>query len=265
MTKLKPNNIELFLFLISFNKTYRAMTDNKYISLSDDWLTEGLVDLEFKQYKLLAYLQSVDEKFKSKRLYPPFADIIFHYKNLLKFKENNETLIRNFPKNVSALDLKRLALQYESKFEDPEFMEELKKIVEFAEPKLGNKIREGKELYDEIESQILIEPIGLCPINQNEGYFLVNIANDPNVHVFEYQISIFDSADSKYRGIHTNYLQRIKKSISNTFESIKMGLIREYKKLPNPATFIIDSKAYAPLNETLLPISKRLLVQKISA
>lgn len=240
------------------------MSQKNYVSLSDDWLTEGLIDLEFKKYKLLAFLHSVDDKFKTKRLYPPFADVIFHYKNLLKFKENNEILLKSFPKNISSVDLEKLALQYESKFQDPEFMEELQRIVEYAEPKLSNKIREGKELYDEIENQIKIEPIGLCPINQNEGYLLLNVAHDPQVHVFEYQITIFDSADSKYRGIHTQYLQGIKKSISNTFESIKMGLIKQYKKLPNPATFIVDSKEYAPLDETLLPISKRLLVQKIS-
>ncbi len=241
------------------------MEKRQYISLSDDWLTEGLIDLEFKKYKLLAYLQSVDERFKQRSLYPPLSDVIFHYKNLLKFKENNEILVKNFPKNISSLDLQKLVLQYERKFENSEFMEDLQRIVEFAEPKFTNKIKEGKELYDEIENHIKIEPIGLCPINQTEGYLLINIANDSHVHVFEYQITIFKSAESKFRGVHTFYLKKMRKSISNTFESIKMGLIKQYKKLPNPATFIVDSKEYAPLDETLLPISKRLLVQKISS
>lgn len=240
------------------------MKQKKYISLSDDWLTEGHIDLEYKKYILLSYLKSVEERFKHRKLYPPFADIIFHYKNLLMFQEKNETLLRNFPKNIKSVDLNKLALQYEKKFDDPEFMQELQKIIDFSMPMFTEKIQNGKELYDEIERHIKIEPIGLCPINQGEGYLLVNIAGDSHVHVFEYQISIFNSADAKYRGIHTNYLERIRKSISNTFESIKMNLIKRYKKLPNPATFIVDSAIHTPMEETLMPISKRLLIQRIS-
>lgn len=241
------------------------MSKKEYVRLSDDWLTEGLIDLEYKKYKLLAFLQNVDERFKSKSLYPPFADVIFHYRNLLKFRESNETLVRNFPKQLKRVDLNKLALEYEKSFNDPEFMEELNRIIEFALPQFSDKMREGKEIYDEIEGQIKFEPIGLCPINQNEGYLLLNTSEDRFIHVFEYQITLFKSANAKYRGINTTYLEKVRKSISNTFESVKLGLIKRYRKLPNPATFIVDSKVPAPMEETLLPISKRLLIQRISA
>lgn len=235
-----------------------------YSKLSDDWLTEGLIDLEYKKYKLLAFINSVDNRYKDRRLYPPFSDVIFHYKNLIQFQKSNETLINDFPKELKKVDLEKLALNYEKKFDNPEFMEEINRIIDFALPQLTSKIQEGKELYDEIEDGLKIEPIGLCPLNQNEGYILLNPNNDRYIHVFEYNVTLFKSANAKYRGIHTQYLEKVRKSISNTFESIKLNLIKQYKKLPNPATFIIESRRNASLEDTLLPISKRLLVQRIS-
>jgi hypothetical protein len=241
------------------------MSKKEYVRLSDDWLTEGLIDLEYKKYKLLAFLQNVDERFMNRSLYPPFSDVIFHYKNLLRFRDSNDTLIRNFPRKIKSIDLNKLALEYEKSFDDPEFMEELNRIIEFALPQLSAKMKAGKEIYDEIEDQIKLEPIGLCPINQSEGYLLLNTSQDRFMHVFEYQITIFKSANAKYRGINTTYLEKVRKSISKTFEAVKIDLIKRYKKLPNPATFIVESGIPAPMNETLLPISKRMLIQRISA
>ncbi len=241
------------------------MERKDYFKLSDDWLTEGLIDLEYKKYSLLSYLQGVDKRFDKLSLYPPFSDILFHYGNLLKFKENNSILLQNFPKTLSSVDLGKLRLFYERKFEDPDFMEELKKIIDFALPALSKKIQTGKDIYDKIEDSIVLEPVGICPLNQNEGYLLINVANDKYVHVFEYQVSFFNTADSEYRGIHTKFLDKMRRSISNTFESIKLALIKKHKKLPNPATFLVAAKTKSPLEETLLPISKRMLIQKLSA
>jgi hypothetical protein len=39
-------------------------------SLKDNWLTDGLIDFEYKQYMLLAYFKSVKESFNRVELYP---------------------------------------------------------------------------------------------------------------------------------------------------------------------------------------------------
>jgi hypothetical protein len=38
--------------------------------LKENWLTEGLIDFEYKKYVLLAYLKSVKESFSRVELYP---------------------------------------------------------------------------------------------------------------------------------------------------------------------------------------------------
>ena len=55
--------------------------------LSKDWLTEQHIDLELKQYVLLAYLQEVKESYKAAKIYPYLGDLIEHYKNLLLIKQ----------------------------------------------------------------------------------------------------------------------------------------------------------------------------------
>ncbi|PIQ20585.1 MAG: hypothetical protein COW65_14085 [Cytophagales bacterium CG18_big_fil_WC_8_21_14_2_50_42_9] len=48
-----------------------------------NWLTDGLIDFEYKKYQLLAYLKGVQCEFKKKRLYPIFSDVMMHYQNIL--------------------------------------------------------------------------------------------------------------------------------------------------------------------------------------
>ncbi len=38
--------------------------------LKDNWLTDGLIDYEFKKYQLLAYFKQVKESFQRIELYP---------------------------------------------------------------------------------------------------------------------------------------------------------------------------------------------------
>ena len=81
--------------------------------------------------------------------------------------------------------------------------------------------------------------------------------------VYSYQITIFESASEKYRGIKTNFIGEYLRTFSNTFEEIKFQLIKQFRHSSNHAAFAIEAKNEFPLNETLLPIAKRSLVRYI--
>ena len=66
--------------------------------LSKDWLTQGLIDFEYKKYVLMAYLQTVKNSFGKVELYPFLADLVFHYRNLQALKENKALIRESFPK-----------------------------------------------------------------------------------------------------------------------------------------------------------------------
>ncbi len=61
-------------------------------NLSENWMTEGWIDFEYKKYLLLAYLKDVGVNFKQVKLYPPLADLIHHYSKLKNFEENRDQL-----------------------------------------------------------------------------------------------------------------------------------------------------------------------------
>jgi len=233
-------------------------------ALNKDWLTEKHIDLEYKKYVLLAYLQEVSDNFDRNVLYPFLADLIAHYKQLLDFRNDAEKLSTAFPASLKKIDLKKLRLIYDSYENEDELITELKEIIQYSIPQFEFYLTEGKKIYDFVEQQLHISPVGLIPLYSNEGYLLLNNGSESQTQVFEYQISIFEKADLKFRGIHTQFILSYKRSLSNTNEYIKRDLIRTIPKYPNPATFAVETNMTLPLEPTLLPIAKQALVRYIS-
>src|SRR5690242_6813980 len=103
--------------------------------LSKDWLTQGLIDFEYKKYMLLAYLQHVRNSFGKVELYPFLADLVFHYRNLQAIRENKTFIKESFPKELSLEEFRKLELSYRQMIEDDAMMSELETIIEFSIPR----------------------------------------------------------------------------------------------------------------------------------
>lgn len=233
-------------------------------SLNKDWLTEGLIDFEYKKYVLLAYLRDVKTNFDQKKLYPYLSDLVFHYQNVLSIKENKQLIYENFPKQISKADFEKLTISYKQIVQDEGVMAEMEAIIMYAVPKLKEFLQEGKNIYEYIEEHLKISPVGVSPLYPDEGYIFLNEWQESETRIYQYQMTIFENANEKYRGVHTYFLESVRRGIGVTFENVKIDLIRRHKQLPNPATYLIESRIYCPLDETLLPIAKRLLVKHIS-
>jgi hypothetical protein len=233
-------------------------------SLSETWFADGYIDFELKKYALLAYLQEVNKYFNENKLYPQLADVIFHYNNLVAFRENKKFLQEQFPKKLSGMQLQKLQLLYEQMIDDSELMQELEDIIHYATDKMRTTISSGAEIYDFVENNITINPVGLIPIDLNEGYFFLSEASDKNTRVYQYRLSFFEKHDEKYRSIKTEFIENWRRSFVNTYESIKAELIRNRNMLPNPAVYSIEINFTYPIEETLLPVAKRSLVRYIT-
>ncbi|KIC90224.1 hypothetical protein [Flavihumibacter sp. ZG627] len=233
-------------------------------TLSQTWFAEGYIDFELKKYTLLAYLQEVNRNFNENRLYPQLADVIFHYHNLVRFRENKKFLQEQFPKKLSGVQIENLQLLYEQMIEDDELMEELENIIGYAEGQIKGTIQNGSQIYEFVEEKIQIEPVGLIPLDNKEGYFFLSTGSGKSTQIYYYRLSIFEKHDEQYRAIKTTYITEWQRSLSNSFENMKVTLIKEKKELPNPAVYNIEAALSFPLEETLLPIAKRCLVRYIS-
>ncbi len=233
-------------------------------TLKHDWLTEGLVDYEYKKYILLAYLKDIRKRFNHSELYPFMSDLVFHYQNLIKVRDNKQLLFENFPKTLSRADFVKLKLTYDKLIKDDEVMSVIEDLISFALPKLEHVLEEGKELYEFVESNIEFSSIGVAPIYDQEGYLLLNQDCENKVSIYRYQMTLFERSDEKYRSLTTDFIGSEVRSIVSTFESIKMRLIKNFSDLPNPATYLAISKLKFPIQETVLPIAKRMLVKELS-
>ena len=232
-------------------------------SLSETWFAEGYIDFELKKYTLLAYLQQVNKYFNENKLYPQLADVIFHYNNLVAFRENKKFLQEHFPKKLTGIQMEKLQFLYQQMVEDNELMKELEEIINYSTNTMKRTIRSGTEIYEFIEDKLVIMPVGLMPLDINDGYFFLS-SGKKNTRIYHYRLSFFEKHDEKYRSIKTLYLNNLRRSMSNTYENIKADLIRHRSELPNPAVYAVEINLSFPFNETLLPIAKRSLVKYIS-
>ncbi|HEY8897242.1 MAG TPA: hypothetical protein VIM79_20605 [Niastella sp.] len=233
-------------------------------TLSETWFAEGYIDFELKKYTLLAYLQQVNRYFNESKLYPQLSDVIFHYNNLQALKENKKFLQEQFPKKLTGVQIEKLQLLYEQIIEDDELMQELEEILNFSADKLKTAISSGTEIYEFVEDKLNIFPVGLIPLDTNEGYFFLSEGTGRQTLVYQYRLSFFEKHDEKYRAIRTEYVNEWERNIVNSYENIKAELLRNKKDMPNPAVYSIETELSFPVSETLLPVAKRSLVRYIS-
>ncbi len=233
-------------------------------SLSQTWFADGYIDFELKKYTLLAYLQEIGKHFSEKKLYPQFADLIFHYNNLLAFKHNKKYLQEQFPKRLTGIQIEKLQILYESLVEDDELMKELEDIINYASSTMEKTITNGTEIYEFIETNLNIAPVGIVPLDHQEGYFMLSEGKCKNTWVYQYRLSIFEKHDEKYRSIKTEFVDVWQRNFVNSYHSIKAELIKNRSDFPNPAVYSLETDLSLPLEETLLPIAKRSLVRYIT-
>ena len=232
--------------------------------LENNWLTEGLIDSEYKKYLLLAYLKNIRQNFRVNKLYPFLSDLISHYQHLKRLQENKNILSSQFPVSLNLEKFMAQKLKFDRIIKDDEVSQELEDIIVFSIDKMQDTMKTGMEIYDIVEGNMEIIPIGLTSLYQNEGYLFIDHSGNRSFYVYQYKITVFEGSTDQYRGIHATLVDRVKKSIAVTYEQMRLRLVQKNKDLPNPATYLINSKFSYPLEETVLPVAKRLLVRYVN-
>jgi hypothetical protein len=232
--------------------------------LSENWITEHTLDFEYKKYMLLAWLQNVEQHFKMIQLYPSLGELVSHYRSACGLRDGKLNLESAFPKEIKGIDSEKFRLMTEPVLQNEQIMKDIEKILEFSIPRFENSLKEGTELYEKVEQGINVFPIGISPLYKNEGYVLLRESKS-NTRVYHYQVSIFESAESNWRALRTAFVGNHSNSFSVTYESIKTDLIHTNEALPNPAVYAAESRKPIPVDETFLPLVKRLLIRQIAA
>lgn len=115
-----------------------------------DWYSQSPIDFEHKQYLLHAYLQSVDRCYLDKKVSP-------HLLHLERLKEEMDYFISKWIILQKTFDKNRYVYFDNPKLEGEENIELTKivEIVDYANPQIFAKIKQGYLLFERYPNQIL--------------------------------------------------------------------------------------------------------------
>lgn len=232
--------------------------------LTLDLFTQIQSDLEARQYQVLAALKSISKDFQQNRIYPHISHLVDIYRTLGDISNRLKDLRNKFPKRIKKIDFVNQEIEHEVVFVDGSDVQQVEEFIEWALPYIKAKIEEGKAIYEFVNDEIVLEEVGIMPTYTDEGYFFVPDNNGSKLLLFQYEVSIFKSAKDKYRSLKTDFLKALEQGHTLLSpNSIKLDLIDQYKKLPNPATYAFQTELDFPFNETIFPVVKRKLLKQL--
>jgi hypothetical protein len=220
--------------------------------LEKNWITAPIIDTEYKQYVLLAYLQEVKNSYNQLKLYPHLAELIDQYCELVQLKDNQLSLADKFPKILKGLDAQEMKMVFSTDITEENWVEEIANIITMAIPHLQGTIQQGREIFEEVEKNIHMEPVGIEPLKNDEGYFILNANGFNETLVYSYKV------------IQTRYAAAFVKNLSVTNNYIKLEMIKQYPELPIPSVYAFDANYPVPVDSTYLPIIKRMITKFVN-
>jgi hypothetical protein len=218
------------------------MRKNKLKFVMDtDWIFDGVIDAEQKQYVLLGYFQKLNKQLEEMKVYPMFTEITLHLANVQNIIKNNKILytdkkLTSYDDELTFIDLKTKDLPPLKVTE----LNELKTILQYSLSKLQDYFDIIKSIwtvvYDAIEIVSIFNEDNLV---SKKGYFYTK--SNQIIKIWEYNIR-------KYKGYDKfNIEEKLEDDLLKHIHSID-------NKLPS---FYLHCEKDIPMEETLIPLFKR--------
>lgn len=218
------------------------MRKNKLKFVMDtDWIFDGVIDAEQKQYVLLGYFQKLNKQLEEMKVYPMFTEITLHLANVQNIIKNNKILytdkkLTSYDDELTFIDLKTKDLPPLKVTE----LNELKTILQYSLSKLQDYFDIIKSIWTVVYDSIEIVSIyNEDNLTSKKGYFYTK--SNQIIKIWEYNIR-------KYKGNKTfNIEERLEDDLLKHIHSID-------NKLPS---FYLHCEKDIPMEETLIPLFKR--------
>lgn len=227
-----------------------------------NWITEGLIDFEYKQYVFMAYLQNVRSSFEERKIYPFFANLLFHHKNLLSLQTSKQ--------KVRGQQLQKAGVLH-SVIKENELLAkntigagEIEQILDFAIPHVEDLLVKGKSLYHQVVKQLQISTVGQTPTSLHMGYLITQNGNNP-IEVFKYKLKSFTNHSAEQlHSIKVAHVVTYPKNNVASLTKIKKDLALKTANRKKIAIFLVRSSQTFPMYETFMPVAKRALIDYIT-
>jgi hypothetical protein len=242
------------------------MTQKKEIKLimDTDWIFDGIVDSEQKQYVLLSYFQKLNKNLEDMKIYPMFTELSLHLGNVQTLLSQNKILytdkkIFEYGEELLITDLKVKDIPNLSENE----FDEYQKILQYSHPKLFDYFNIAKSfwaiVYDSINVSVKLNKKNVA---SKHGFFFTKINNV--IYVWRYNTRKVRNSKNLFKVNLTKIYEgdgenlKIQKIISRFSKTYSKNGENQY-----PVFEIICHQIF-PLNETLLPLFKRKVLSLIN-
>lgn len=231
--------------------------------MDTNWMFQGTIDSEEKEYRLLSYFQKLNKDLEEMKIYPMFTELTLHLGNIQTIAKDGRLIYTD--KKLSSFDDEFLIsdLKYKNvpTMSEKEIFE-LQKILNYSYPRFLEYFGIAKSFWGIVYNSIEINiKKNKSNIGSKTGFFYYK--NKEKLYVWKYTIRKVNKTLNQTKTNITLVLESdrtnltITEIISNLSEKKE---IRE-KKLP---VFEVVCNEIFPLEETLIPIFKRKIMTLIN-
>lgn len=228
----------------------------------EDRILQMALDDELDRYRVLAFLQRVEEGYGAHKLYPYLDELHRRLEQLTALCDERTRLLAATARDLCGVDLKHQVLRYEQPVEDGA-MDTVRSMLEFALPGMQRMHELGLGLRQELQEHIHFAPVGVLPLNTQEGYILLRQGGRALAYAYSMPLWHGTSSELRHRSVRTHYVTSYSVGPVGQYGPIKADLVRQYRAWPNPATFVFESDLTLPRVETFMPLAKQLVYEHL--
>jgi hypothetical protein len=228
--------------------------------MNTDWVFQEPIDFEHKQYVLLDFLQKMDKQLQNLKLYPNFQQISLHLASLNLITEKGQylTLTRLLKDPDDEILISDLLANSLPLFTKEEILE-IYKVCLYSNDRIKDFFNQAKALWDVANDSISIEPIqNPKNIEPKEGLFFIK--DNGLTHLYEFTIKLIKKGAVDTKCVIKKVCICEEDSFEEKLSEVKKSLIKNIndpKIYKNLIVFKVHHTEQFPFKETLLPISKR--------
>ena len=232
--------------------------------MDTDWLFEGILDAEQKQYVLLDYFQKMNKHLERMEVYPMFIELSLHLGNVQTLLNQNKILYtdRQLTSNDDELIFSDLKVKDIPVLDDEEIVE-YHKILRTIQPQLHDYFNYAKSIWSIVYDSIdVIIKKNKTNLNSKSGFFYYK--TETSLYIWKYTTKKVYKSNNQtkttlsaiYYGEHLDLtIPEILSKFSKTYEKNKESDYPIFEVLCNDIF---------PLEETLVPIFKRKILSYIN-
>jgi hypothetical protein len=232
--------------------------------MDTDWLFEGILDAEQKQYVLLDYFQKMNKHLERMEVYPMFIELSLHLGNVQTLLNQNKILYtdRQLTSNDDELIFADLKVKDIPVLDDEEIVE-YHKILRNIQPQLHDYFNYAKSIWSIVYDSIdVIIKKNKTNLDSKSGFFYYK--TETSLYIWRYNTKrVYKSNNQTKTTLDTIYYGE---KLDLTMPEILSKFSKTYEKNKESdyPVFEVQCSDIFPLEETLVPIFKRKILSHIN-